>query len=461
MQRLLLALTLCAGLPMVQSVWAQRAPTIVVDIHQIGFDEVERLKREPSVLFSVELGNKLLLGVQPEHHSQWLSRARTRDGGVELMPEEVAIRDHACLHQSVQKADLLAGGFEILKQPPASILYQVRAGLPIRTVPADGVVARELANEPAPVAAMAERASVSEIVTQVDAERWFSTMSTLATFNRNSYSPTLAQAHNWIRDRFAAFGLATQSFRYTLSNITSCSPTPPPIDLDNPIGVKLGSVRPNEWIVVGAHYDSRNTGRCDGTQAPQPGANDNASGCAGVLELAQIFAGIPTERSIYFMCYSGEEQGLVGSRRYVEALQANGEISKVKHMINLDMIGFAVDDSLSARIETRAPHGALLDIYAAAQLTYAPELNLIRSTNAAAASDHWWFLQAGVPAMFTWENGASIYPHYHLMTDLPENMTRARPLAAGIIKMDAAVLAELAVLVQGTPADLFENGFED
>ena len=194
--------------------------------------------------------------------------------------------------------------------------------------------------------------------------------------------------------------------------------------------------------------------RCDGVASPQPGANDNASGCAGVIELARVFEKVSTARSILFMCYSGEEQGLVGSRRYVEALQASGEIAKVKHMINLDMLGYAQTTTLSARIDTNLANQSLLAQYADAAASYAPELNLISSTNAGAGSDHWWFLQAGVPSIFTWENGASIYPHYHLATDIPANMTRARPLAGGILKMDAAMLATVAGL------GLFSDDFE-
>ena len=64
---------------------------------------------------------------------------------------------------------------------------------------------------------------------------------------------------------------------------------------------------------------------------------------------------------------------------------------------------------------------------------------------------------AGVPGAFTWENGAGIYPHYHQSTDLPANMLRARELAGGILKMDAAVIAGLA---GASEAAMFKDGFE-
>jgi Zn-dependent M28 family amino/carboxypeptidase len=323
-------------------------------------------------------------------------------------------------------------------------------------LPADGVIAREIANSEVPRAPMASTPAVQAIVDRIDPERWFQTMSLLAAFNRNSFSATLGPARDWILSAFEGAQLASSVFPYTLQNVTSCTPTPAPITIDNPIGTKLGTSLAEEWIVVGAHYDSRNSLRCDGVLNPQPGANDNASGCAGVIELARVFAHVPTERSILFMCFSGEEQGLVGSRRYVESLTASGDIARVKHMINLDMIGFDPGGTLDARVDTNAANAALLAQYAAAAATYAPELNVIGSSNTSANTDHWYFLQAGVPAVFTWENGASIYPHYHQSTDTPANMTRARELAGGILKMDAAMLATVAGLVP----PLFADGFE-
>lgn len=126
-------------------------------------------------------------------------------------------------------------------------------------------------------------------------------------------------------------------------------------------------------------------------------------------------------------------------------------------MINLDMIGHAVDDTLAARAETTPTFAAELARYADAAALYAPELALILSTGTQAYSDHWPFIERGIPAMFTWENGAGIYPHYHRATDLPQNMARAQALGGGILRMDAAVLAGLATLL---PPVLFADGFE-
>lgn len=433
-------------------------PTVIVDIHGIGAKAVADLKaaQDAGVRWSAEFGNELLLGVDPPHLDRWLARHDTRAGPPRLAFDEVVVRDHGCPLHDLEPALAVVGGSEVLRKP--ALLAKLTAGprLPGEPLPADGVVGRELANDPA----LSQRAKalrgvdpkIAALVARIDRDRWFDTMSALASFDRNSFSPSLFGAHDWIQARFGEAGLQIGSFSYTFSS-GSCTGNPV---LANPIGIKRGSVTPDEWVVIGAHYDSRNAARCDGTENPSPGANDNASGCAGVIELARAFAQVDTERTMVFTCFSGEEQGLVGSQRYVQSLVDNGDIAKVRHMVNLDMIGHSTTDALPTRIQTNVAQQALLAVYAAAAADHAPELSLITSTGAAANSDHWHFLQQGIPAMFTWENGATgYYPQYHTLNDLPVNMLRARQQAHGILKMDAAVLSGEARL-----SGLFADGFE-
>jgi hypothetical protein len=437
------------------AVASEPVPTVIVDITGIGATRLQALKDDPSVRWSAEFGTEMLLGVTPESLRSWQARERVRSGIGAIAADEIWVRDHVCAHEALQPALGVVGGFEVLRMPASVVRYGQRSGMVGNPLPADGVIAREMANSDVPRTPMGSDQRVQTVVDRVDAERWFQTMSLLAGFNRNSYSAALGPARDWILSAFEGAQLTSSVFPFTMANVSGCSGAPS-IDIDNPIGTKLGTSLADEWIVVGAHYDSRNSVRCDGVANPQPGANDNASGCAGVIELARAFAHVPTERSILFMCFSGEEQGLVGSRRYVESLTASGDIARVKHMINLDMIGFDPSGALDARVDTNAANAALLAQYAAAAATYAPELNVIGSSSTSANTDHWYFLQAGVPAVFTWENGASIYPHYHQSTDVPANMTRARELAGGILKMDAAMLATVAGLVPPLYADGFE-----
>lgn len=438
---------------------SEPVPTVIVNIHAAGADRVMALQHEPGVIWSAEFGNELLLGVSEKSLPGWLGRPQVMPGPDALAFDEVVVREHVCSAHDDTAPLAVVGGYEIDRMP-AELAKAMRgpliAGEPL---PENGVIAREVFNQPGAKAAGASQIEIENLIRRIDADRWFDTMSGLAAFNRNSFNPLLINAHDWILQRLAEASLATESFAFTLSVSSGmCSPPPSPVTGFNPIGVKHGETLPDEWIIVGGHYDSRNTARCEtsASPAPQPGANDNASGCAGVIELARVFAGIATERSILFMCFAGEEQNLIGSQRYATSLVNAGLISRVKHMINLDMIGHAIDDSLAARVDTTPAESAVLPLYSAAASTYAPELGLITSTMATNNSDHWPFLNLGVPGAFTWENGAPIYPHWHRSTDVPANMLRARPLAHGILKMDVAVLAGVAGLLP-----LFADGLED
>lgn len=457
MKNLAAVLIFSACVAQAQAQAQERDATVIVDVQIAGPEKLAAIKHESGVLWSIEFGSQLLLGVTPSAHSRLQSLAGAQAGPGAVAREELLIRGHVCAHEVKISTWAVVGGYELLRVPAPLARMQALVDPSLQLAPADGVFARAKANEANPPAAMPLQRSTSSLVARVDAERWFQTMSTLSSFNRNSYSAQLFSARDWIRDRFVESKLTPSDFNFELSNITSCTPTPAPVTLPNIVGRKQGTTLPDEWVVIGAHFDSRNASRCDGVVNVQPGANDNASGCAGVIELARVFANVATQRSMLFMCFSGEEQGLVGSRRYVDALVASGDISKVKLMLNMDMIGFDPNGTNTARIESRTQFQSLINRFSSAAATYAPELAIITNSNASAGSDHWHFLQAGVPAVVTWENGASIYPHYHKATDLPQNMTGARALAGGILKMDTAVLATEVGLIE---MDLFADGFE-
>ncbi|MCB1636032.1 MAG: M28 family peptidase [Xanthomonadales bacterium] len=429
-------------------------PTVIVDVQKAGANELQRLRSTEGVQWQAEFGTELLLGVSDESLSDWLDRPGVRPGPPSLLPEEIVVRDHVCTLHDAEPAIAVIGGYEILRKPPS--LARATRGPQItgEPLPADGVVARAAANLGQPIVAGPVDPAVLALTQRVDSQRWFDTVVDLAGFDRNSFSTELDSAHDWILDQFSRLGMSTDSFPFALSGAL-CMPVRPDASLHNPIGIKRGARLPDEWVVVGAHYDSRNSVRCD-TANVQPGANDNGSGCAGVIEMARVLSQVDTERSVLLTCFAGEEQGLVGSQRYVESLQLSGDIARVRYMINLDMLGFAEDDNLSARIETIPAFASETARFAAAAATYAPEISPVLSSSTQAYSDHWYFLQAGIPGVFTWENGAAIYPHYHRATDTPANLTRGRELATGILRMDLAILAEEA----GLMSDLLRDGFE-
>ncbi len=122
------------------------------------------------------------------------------------------------------------------------------------------------------------------------------------------------------------------------------------VSAHNVIGILEGTdpVLKNETIVIGAHYDHLGRGG-EGSLAPQEGdihhgADDNASGTAGLLELARVFASHKTRRTIVFAAFSGEEEGLLGSNYYVNHPAV--PLANTIAMINMDMIGRMKDRKL-------------------------------------------------------------------------------------------------------------------
>jgi aminopeptidase YwaD len=164
-------------------------------------------------------------------------------------------------------------------------------------------------------------------------------------------------------------------------------------------------------VLVGAHLDSVEAG---------PGANDNASGSAAVLELARVFAGRPERARLSFALFGAEEWGLWGSRRYVERL-GEGGARRLRAMVNLDMV--AVGD----RFEIGAAGQGGRDLQRRA-LDAAAELGYRASPfDAGGSSDHASFSAAGVPAvMIHWRED----PNYHQPTDTIDKLDPEKLVAS-------------------------------
>ena len=284
------------------------------------------------------------------------------------------------------------------------------------------------------------------ILAQISPQRWFADLSQLASWRRNSYSTELTLARDWLAGEFSSLGLSVQT---PVFNLTANR------QINNVVATLTGTSLPNEWIVVGAHYDSRNTSVSDVNNA-SPGAEDNASGCAGVLELARVLAPLRPKRTIQFVCFAGEEQNLLGSQAYVSALQSSGQLGKVKLAVIMDMIGYSsTANSLDVLLETSSALAAVLPAFEQAAADYVPQLQVSTSL-APFGSDHVPFINQGVPSLLLIENEWDSYPHYHRSTDTPGNVSNAQLQGPAVLRMELAVIASQAeVELPG-----FANGFE-
>ena len=194
------------------------------------------------------------------------------------------------------------------------------------------------------------------------------------------------------------------------------------LDAPNTIGILEGSdpALKDEYLVFSAHMD--HVGITPGLRdSINNGADDNASGTTGVIELAEAFSrpGARPKRSILFMAVSGEEKGLWGSRWFSE--HPTVPLKQLVADINIDMIGRNWADTIVAIGKEHSDLGATLERVNAAH----PELRMVAIDDRWPEerfyfrSDHYNFARKGVPAIFFF-NG--VHEDYHRVTDSPEKI---------------------------------------
>lgn len=171
---------------------------------------------------------------------------------------------------------------------------------------------------------------------------------------------------------------------------------------ENIIGFVPGTAHADSFIVVTAHYD--HLGKM-GNRAMFPGASDNASGVAMLLNLARYYAAHPQPYSIAFITFSGEEAGLLGSAYYTQ--HPVFPMQQIRFLVNLDIMG---DASQGITVVNGSAHQQEFDLLTALnkQGGYLPD---VRIRGKAANSDHYLFSELGVPAIFIYTNGGKGYYH--------------------------------------------------
>ena len=209
--------------------------------------------------------------------------------------------------------------------------------------------------------------------------------------------------------------------------------------LPNVVGVLPGTTHKDEYVVVGGHFDHigvagdeygmcRPVTRRDVTDEICNGADDNASGSAVVIAIAEAFrrSGLQPARSIIFSHFSGEELGLLGSGHLVK--DPNFPTSDVVAMINLDMVGRAGDGGVAiGGIKSSEGWLPLLDEIQSF------ELKTVFESEVAGRSDHANFYTAGVPVLFFF---TGLHGDYHRATDNIEKLDTDGVLAIAALVFD-------------------------
>jgi Zn-dependent M28 family amino/carboxypeptidase len=242
------------------------------------------------------------------------------------------------------------------------------------------------------------------------------------------------------------------------------------VDLWNVIAVLPGTKMPETQILVSAHYDSLNLGNRPANASPgrpaqltpedfeknanlpAPGACDDASGTAAVMELARVMSRYEFDKTLVFVSFAGEEQGLVGST--LEAAKAKKEGQVIEAVLNNDIIG--TDRSGSGRMGNGAVNiysDETMDSVNQQLSRYAKEIGerylpafqvntIFVQDRLGRGGDHTPFQAEGFAAVRI-STPNEIYVNQHHDTDTLENMSV--PYTTRVARLNAAVAASLAL----------------
>ncbi len=244
-------------------------------------------------------------------------------------------------------------------------------------------------------------------------------------------SDSVIAARNWLISKFLEFGYFDVS--YDLFYVTKETYGIYNYPCHNVICVKPGNELPDKYILVGAHYDSYNNDSNPYLYAP--GADDNASGVACVLELARVFKNFDNRKSIMFTPFSAEELGGYGSEYIAENLYEDS--TRLEIMVNLDMVGYIEDEIPNTEADGSSVTYATVFRQAMERVSY------LIPIEGSSSSDHISFINQGFDAVFLQE-GDFNWDGWHTNLDIPLRMDFsymeqiARTLVAGVAVIDQA-----------------------
>ncbi|MCP4685080.1 MAG: M20/M25/M40 family metallo-hydrolase [bacterium] len=254
---------------------------------------------------------------------------------------------------------------------------------------------------------------------------------------RYVHTDSLVAARNWLRQKFIDFGytdVTTPSFWWEYEN------------LQNVKAVKLGYAEPDKVIVIGGHYDAVTYNQPTEAWEFAPGADDNGSGTALVLEIARVLADVPLRKTVIFMPFSAEEVGLVGSSAAASNFASAG--TNLEVMYNYDMIGYVTDGYWD--FDLWAGHSGIYLPHVMAAAERVSSLVPLDGGDGG-SSDHKPFLQQGFHAVNGIE-GDFNFPGWHTDIDLTIHLNF--DYMTDVVRMALAALVEIA---DGTYPITIEN----
>ncbi len=227
---------------------------------------------------------------------------------------------------------------------------------------------------------------------------------------RKADYPEIILTHQLIQNRLRQAGL--DSFAVGLAQDFTVGASA--VQHKNLLGFIRGNTKPDEYIVMGAHYDHLGV---NGAGDVYNGADDNASGVAAVMAAAKYFSAHPPKHSIIFALWAAEEVGLRGSQYFTNNLPAGLSLTNIKFNLNLDMVARSDNNKIWACGLFHYPaYRYLVD-----SLQGKTSVQLLSGYDSPASPDDWTyqsdqgsFHQKGIPFLYL---GVEDHPDYHKVTD--------------------------------------------
>ena len=262
---------------------------------------------------------------------------------------------------------------------------------------------------------------VENLLEQVSVDSIMSSVGHLTSYlNRRADGPYIYNVKDWLVEKYHSFSLDS-IYLHDFEVIPFWDTVPRPFSTaPNVIAIQPGKTNPEEIIICGGHFDStvKLTEPYSVDTVCSPGADDNASGVAGILETARILSKYEFKRTIIYANWNAEEFGLCGSSEYAKNCAADS--LDIVAYFNLDMTGYLnPGDNIHIHLLYGNPDSLLGKFVRQVGKQYLPDVKLSHAwLSGGADTDYSSFNRNGYPAISQSEDVNNMSPYIHSMNDI-------------------------------------------
>jgi hypothetical protein len=290
----------------------------------------------------------------------------------------------------------------------------------------------------------AEDPRIREMLDQVNMDSLEATVQHLQDYESRIWNSENAfAASDWIAGRMASYGLEVEQQAFNANTWMGSGAAGP-----NVIGIQRGTLYPDTYVVCGSHFDSFSYSAAFGG-GTAPGADDNATGVASVLESARIMSQYEFEYSIVYCAYGCEEMGLYGSEAYASRCQQEG--MDIIGYFNNDMNGYLYGDQIHIDLIYPSSVEPIGTYYMNVASVYFPEMPVRHVDFNEGDSDHTSFNNHGYMGIYPFEDYQNYSPNIHTPQDLIGPSVNSFAMSQRYCQMNIGCLAEIANPVGETP----------